>query len=105
MYNKNLHGGYLVYTDEAFEGRYIEIDTAGVVPFMTYAKASSNELFNSLIDFSAEEVSVGYLRYNYILQSLALSTKIICYVQSTTTSPLPSIVSVFRNANWLEREC
>jgi hypothetical protein len=99
MYNRINLGNCVVYADEALESRYIELNSESVVPFMTYIKTSSNELFTNLVDFSAEEVAVGYMRYNYVMQSLTLALKLVLYIYSELAVPMTSIVGIYRNAN------
>lgn len=62
--------------------------------------------YKQLVDIASSDVPGKTRRFSvhYLLLSLRYNARIIVVVQTNEVSPLPSVTSLYRSANWLERE-
>jgi NADH/F420H2 dehydrogenase subunit C len=62
--------------------------------------------YKQLVDIACYDFPGKKYRFsvNYILYSFKYNTRLIVIVKTNEVIPLPSITSLFKSANWLERE-
>jgi len=62
--------------------------------------------YKQLIDIACSDVIGKTRRFsiNYLLLSLRFNVRLTVVVKTNEVLPLPSTVSLYRSANWLERE-
>jgi NADH/F420H2 dehydrogenase subunit C len=62
--------------------------------------------YKQLVDIACVDVPGKIRRFtvNYLLLSLRYNTRLTVVVKTNEVSPLPSLITLYRSANWLERE-
>ena len=73
---------------------------------LTFLKNNQLLQFKTLISITAVDYPTKKNRFeiNYFLLSYKLNTRIIIKLETTDTVPVNSIVSIYKGANWYERE-
>jgi NADH-quinone oxidoreductase subunit C len=84
----------------------ITVEPGPLVRVMTYLRDDPGLLYKELIDITAVDRPERELRFDvvYHLLSMHHNRRIRVKVQTDETTPVPSVVPVFRPANWFERE-
>ncbi|XP_006113478.1 NADH dehydrogenase [ubiquinone] iron-sulfur protein 3, mitochondrial [Pelodiscus sinensis] len=84
----------------------ILIHPDGIVPVLTFLHDHTNAQFKSLADLTAVDVPTRQYRFEivYNLLSLHFNSRIRVKTYTDELTPVDSIVSVHRAANWYERE-
>ncbi|MEJ1278426.1 NADHubiquinone oxidoreductase core subunit S3 [Cricetulus griseus] len=78
----------------------------GVIPVLTFLKDHTNAQFKSLADMTAVDVPTRQNRFEivYNLLSLRFNSRIRVKTYADELTPIESVVSVHKAANWYERE-
>ncbi|XP_033626319.1 NADH dehydrogenase [ubiquinone] iron-sulfur protein 3, mitochondrial-like [Asterias rubens] len=78
----------------------------GIIPVMTFLKDHHNAQFKSLVDMTAIDVPTRTHRFEliYNLLSLQFNERIRVKTYADELSPVDSLESVFKAADWYERE-
>ncbi|XP_020865488.1 NADH dehydrogenase [ubiquinone] iron-sulfur protein 3, mitochondrial [Phascolarctos cinereus] len=78
----------------------------GVLPVLTFLRDHTNAQFKSLADLGAVDVPTRQNRFEivYNLLSLRFNTRIRVKTYADELTPVDSVVSVHKAANWYERE-
>ncbi|XP_069821928.1 NADH dehydrogenase [ubiquinone] iron-sulfur protein 3, mitochondrial [Dendropsophus ebraccatus] len=84
----------------------IMIHPDGVIPVLTFLRDHTNTQFKSLADLTAVDIPTRQNRFEivYNLLSLRYNTRIRVKTYADELTPIESIVSVHKGANWYERE-
>ncbi|XP_027693545.1 NADH dehydrogenase [ubiquinone] iron-sulfur protein 3, mitochondrial [Vombatus ursinus] len=82
------------------------IHPEGVIPVLTFLRDHTNAQFKSLVDLGAVDVPTRQNRFEivYNLLSLRFNTRIRVKTYADELTPIDSVLSVHRAANWYERE-
>jgi NADH-quinone oxidoreductase subunit C len=77
-----------------------------IVDLMTFLRDAADLRFQQLIDLAGADYPQRALRFDvvYHLLSLVQNRRVRVKVQTDEDTPVPSITSVFPNADWFERE-
>jgi NADH-quinone oxidoreductase subunit C len=77
-----------------------------IVELMTFLRDAADLRFQQLIDLAGADYPQRPLRFDvvYHLLSLVQNRRVRVKVQTDEDTPVPSITSVFPNADWFERE-
>jgi len=100
---KELHVGI----DEGLDGNLILFAKPdNVARLLFFLRDSSKLSYKQLVDITAVDYPSRAERFEIIYQLLSLSfnSRITVKVSSDAEKPVPSVVKVFTNANWFERE-
>ncbi|XP_026970520.1 NADH dehydrogenase [ubiquinone] iron-sulfur protein 3, mitochondrial isoform X2 [Sagmatias obliquidens] len=78
----------------------------GVIPVLTFLRDHSNAQFKSLADLTAVDIPTRQNRFEivYNLLSLRFNSRIRVKTYTDELTPIESSVSVYKAANWYERE-
>uniref|UniRef100_A0A6I8PCW4 NADH dehydrogenase [ubiquinone] iron-sulfur protein 3, mitochondrial n=1 Tax=Ornithorhynchus anatinus TaxID=9258 RepID=A0A6I8PCW4_ORNAN len=78
----------------------------GVIPVLTFLKDHTNAQFKSLADLTAVDVPTRQNRFEivYNLLSLRFNSRIRVKTYTDELTPIESSVTVYKAANWYERE-
>lgn len=78
----------------------------GVIPVLTFLRDHSNAQFKSLADLTAVDIPTRQNRFEivYNLLSLRFNSRIRVKTYTDELTPVESSVSVYKAANWYERE-
>ncbi|KAI5759295.1 unnamed protein product [Gulo gulo] len=78
----------------------------GVIPVLTFLRDHTNAQFKSLADLTAVDIPTRQNRFEivYNLLSLRFNSRIRVKTYTDELTPIESTVSVFKAANWYERE-
>ncbi|XP_010369430.1 NADH dehydrogenase [ubiquinone] iron-sulfur protein 3, mitochondrial isoform X1 [Rhinopithecus roxellana] len=78
----------------------------GVIPVLTFLRDHTNAQFKSLVDLTAVDVPTRQNRFEivYNLLSLRFNSRIRVKTYTDELTPIESAISVFKAANWYERE-
>ncbi|KAM5249112.1 NADH dehydrogenase [ubiquinone] iron-sulfur protein 3, mitochondrial [Ctenodactylus gundi] len=78
----------------------------GVIPVLTFLKDHCNAQFKSLADLTAVDIPTRQNRFEivYNLLSLRFSSRVRVKTYTDELTPVESAVSVYKAANWYERE-
>lgn len=96
--------------DYAFSSEYadhtIVVDSDKILEILTFLKLCGAFRFNSLVDlFCIDHLrTLNRFELNYVLLSPLHNERLCVKVFVSASSPVPSSASIFRSANWLERE-
>jgi NADH-quinone oxidoreductase subunit C len=84
----------------------IEVEPHAIVRVLTYLRDDPNMLFKSFIDVTGVDWPEREQRFDvvYHLLSLHHNQRIRVKITTDENTPVPSVTSVFRCANWFERE-
>lgn len=77
-----------------------------IVNLLNFLKNNQYLQFKTLVSITAVDYPKKTDRFeiNYFLLSYKLNTRIIIKLSTSDTKPVPSITSVYKGANWYERE-
>lgn len=77
-----------------------------IIETLTFLRDDSHCLFKILIDMSAVDYPEHAERFevHYNLLSLKYNLRVRVHITTNDTTPIPSCVSIYNTANWLERE-
>jgi len=78
----------------------------GVIPVLTFLRDHTNAQFKSLADLTAVDIPTRQNRFEivYNLLSLRFNSRIRVKTYTDELTPVESTVSVYKAANWYERE-
>ncbi|CAI9591253.1 unnamed protein product [Staurois parvus] len=84
----------------------IMIHPDGVIPVLTFLRDHTNAQFKNMADLTAVDIPTRENRFEivYNLLSLQFNSRIRVKTYTDELTPLESIVSVHKAANWYERE-
>ncbi len=99
-------GGVLLGSRLAYGELTIEVPGQALPRVMTFLRDDPNMLFRELVDVTAVDHLDREQRFEvvYHLLSLHHNQRIRVKAHTDATTPVPSIVPVFRAASWFERE-
>ena len=94
-----------IYSNDKYIGVNVSEDKA--YSLIKALKDSDNLKFNQLIDITAIDYPSRELRFEvvYLFLSLYLNQRILVKVLLKENQTISSITSLYRSANWYEREC
>ncbi|KAM5138614.1 NADH dehydrogenase [ubiquinone] iron-sulfur protein 3, mitochondrial [Mantella aurantiaca] len=89
-----------------FEELEIMIHPDGVIPVLTFLRDHTNSQFKNLTDLTAVDIPTRENRFEivYNLLSLRFNSRIRVKTYADELTPVESIVSIHKSANWYERE-
>ena len=84
----------------------VHVAPANLVSFVEFLKTDPNSQFSTLIDITAVDWPERDQRFDVVYHFLSprLNQRVRVKVQTDETTPVPSIIEVFRGADWFERE-
>ncbi len=84
----------------------LRVHVSCLLPLLVFLKYHSTLLFKTLVDIVVYDVPGRKKRFVvlYLLLSLVFNTRLIVRTQVDEVSSIVSVVRLFQNANWLERE-
>ncbi|CAH0564245.1 unnamed protein product [Brassicogethes aeneus] len=84
----------------------VMVHTTGILPILQFLKDHHNCQFACCTDITAIDVPSRIYRFEviYNLLSIRYNTRIRVKTYTDELTPLESAISVYKNANWLERE-
>jgi NADH-quinone oxidoreductase subunit C len=84
----------------------IEVDRAEIVPTLTFLRDDPQCRFGCLIDICGADYPERERRFDVVYHFLSprLNQRVRVKVQTDEVTPVPSIIGVFRGADWFERE-
>ena len=96
---------FSLYNNEKYIG--VVINTDNIFSLIKYIKDHTKLNFHQLIDITVIDYPARELRFNivYILQSLRLNARVVVKAFLNENTTLESITSLYKSANWYEREC
>lgn len=83
------------------------VDAAQIFPVMLFLSSHAQLQFNSLVEMTAvdyPERTEKRFEVTYVLWSPTLNARIIVKAMVDELTPVESVVPIYANANWLERE-
>ena len=96
----------ILYDNEKYLGIIVnnKSDIASIIKFL---KDNEKLFFKQLIDITAIDYPSRELRFEivYLLISLKLNQRILVKTSINENDNIESISSIYKNANWYEREC
>ena len=100
-FNQNIN----FYNNDKYLG--LNVNKSEIYSIIKFLKDNEHLLFNQLIDITAIDYPSRDLRFDiiYILISLTLNQRIIIKLPLNENDNLDSISSIYKSANWYEREC
>jgi len=89
--------------DELF---FIFVKKKYLLPFLFFLKNHSILLYKSLTDIASLDLLFSNSRFKvlYNLLTITFNNRCIIYTKTSETVPLNSVILIFDNSNWLERE-
>jgi len=77
-----------------------------LISLLFFLKFHSFTLFQTLTDLTAVDFLVSRNRFKvvYNVLSISFSNRMLIYTKTNETQPLDSVIVIFDDANWLERE-
>jgi NADH-quinone oxidoreductase subunit C len=98
--------GSVTGTEIALGELTVHAKAADIVKVVTYLRDETVCQFSSIIDVTAVDWPQREQRFDvvYHLLSPRLNTRIRVKVRTDETTPVPSIIEVYRGADWFERE-
>jgi NADH-quinone oxidoreductase subunit C len=99
-------GGSVTGSEVALGELTVHAKAADIVKVATYLRDATVCQFSSLIDVTAVDWPQREQRFDvvYHLLSPRLNTRIRVKVMTDEATPVPSIIEVYRGADWFERE-
>ena len=96
---------FSLYQNEKYIG--VNIDKKNIFLLIKFLKENTKLNFNQLIDITAIDYPYRELRFDvvYIFLSLSLNQRIVIKSSLRIKDTLESITSLYKSANWYEREC
>ena len=93
---------FSVYKDELT----FYVAPSGLIPTMTFLRDHTNTQFKALMDISGADYPSRSQRFevNYHLLSLRHNARIRVKTYADEVTPVPTVTSLFRSADWFERE-
>jgi NADH/F420H2 dehydrogenase subunit C len=97
---------FITQLASSYDNYLIHVDPRRVLPFMFYLRSNILCRFGILIDLIAMDTLSGFKRFFicYNLLSLNNNTRMFVKIRLPDNDSIISIMSLFVNANWLERE-
>jgi NADH dehydrogenase (ubiquinone) Fe-S protein 3 len=82
------------------------VTPASIIPVLTFLRDHTTAQFRQLVDITAVDVPTRKNRFElvYVLLSHAHNSRMVVKTYTDELSPVDSVTSVFRAANWAERE-
>ena len=105
LLSKNFSEHYNLYNNQKYIG--IKVDKEKIHPLIKILKEVEKFNFSQLIDITAIDYPSRELRFDivYILLSLSLNQRVVVKSSLNENDTLESITSLYKSANWYEREC
>ena len=91
-----------IYKDELT----INVNPVGIKPTLEFLKLHQNTLFNQLVDLTCVDYPFKEKRFElvYLLLSLPNNCRLKVKSYSSEIDQIESVTSVFKGADWMERE-
>ena len=105
MLSKDFSKYINLYHNDKYIG--VNVDKEKLYLLIKYLKEHDKLKFNQLIDITAIDFPSREFRFDivYILLSLSLNQRIVIKTSLNENNPIESITSLYKSANWYEREC
>jgi len=105
LLSKEFSEHFSLYYNEKYIG--LNISKENVYLLIKNLKENEKLNFNQLIDITAIDFPSRELRFSviYILLSLSLNQRVVVKTLLSVNDILESITSLYKSANWYEREC
>ena len=105
LLSKEFSEHFSLYYNEKYIG--LNISKENVYLLIKNLKENEKLNFNQLIDITAIDFPSRELRFSviYILLSLSLNQRVVVKTLLNVNDILESITSLYKSANWYEREC
>ena len=105
LLSKNFSNYINLYRNDKYIG--VNINKEILYSLIKYLKEHDKLIFNQLIDITAIDYPSRELRFDvvYILLSLSLNQRVLVKTSLNENNELESITSLYKSANWYEREC
>ena len=105
LLSKEFSEHFSLYYNEKYIG--LNISKENVYLLIKHLKENEKLNFNQLIDITAIDFPSRELRFSviYILLSLSLNQRVVVKTLLNENDVLESITSLYKSANWYEREC
>ena len=105
LLSKKFSRLFSLYQNEKYIG--VNIDKKNIFLLIKFLKENTKLNFNQLIDITAIDYPYRELRFDvvYIFLSLSLNQRIVIKSSLRIKDTLESITSLYKSANWYEREC
>ena len=102
--NKLISNKKIFIKKDYFE---IVVDKNEIIPILKILKEDGSLKFNQLIDITAIDYPSKKSRFTliYIIQSLIKNKRVLLKVLLEEKDQVDTITSIFKAANWYEREC
>ena len=96
----------ILYDNKKYLGIIVN-NKSDIVSIIKFLKDNEKLFFNQLIDITAIDYPSRELRFEivYLLISLKLNQRILIKTSINENDNIESISSVYKSANWYEREC
>ena len=96
----------ILYDNEKYLGIIVN-NKSDIVSIIKFLKDNEKLFFNQLIDITAIDYPSRELRFEivYLLISLKFNQRILIKTSINENDRIESISSIYKNANWYEREC
>ena len=93
---------FTVYKDELT----LEVEPASLIPTMTFLQKHTPLQFEQVVDIAGVDYPARAKRFDVVYHLLSVCHNQRIRVKTTTdeNSPVPSITSLYKGANWFERE-
>ena len=105
LLSKDFNKYINLYHNDKYIG--INVDKEKLYLLIKYLKEYDKLKFNQLIDITAIDFPSREYRFDivYILLSLNLNQRVVIKTSLNEKSSIESITSLYKSANWYEREC
>jgi NADH-quinone oxidoreductase subunit C len=102
----NVLGPDLISSQKAYGELTIEVYDASIVRVLTILRDHPECMFKQLIDIAGVDFPDQHPRFQvvYHLLSLHHNLRIRIKIATSGDNPIPTVTSVYRTANWYERE-
>ncbi len=99
--------GAVTGSSVAFDELTLAIEASRIVEIATYLKTDPALRFVSFIDVTAVDYPGREKRFDVVWHFLSptLNARVRLRAEADETTQVPSIIEVFRGADWFEREC
>ena len=99
--------GAVTGSSVAFDELTLAIEASRIVEIATYLKTDPALRFVSFIDVTAVDYPGREKRFDVVWHFLSptLNARVRLRAEADETTQVPSIIDVFRGADWFEREC
>ena len=103
---EKLLGADLVSSEYKYDELTVQVYTGAIVRILTLLRNHEKCQFSQLVDLCGSDYPERPQRFEvvYHLLSVPLNLRLRIKVQTDAVTPVPTVIGVFPNANWYERE-